>query len=154
MTHNHTPTLALFYCQNTPESSEQVRQSLEAEYGLSVRLFPIPCSGRLEPLHLMKALEEFADLAYVIACPEGACRYFEGNIRATKRVKRTQSILANIGLEEERIGIIIRSMDKKKSLEALTKEIIERTSSLPLSPVLGRRAKEKGMENKVERVTN
>ncbi|MCU0596455.1 MAG: hydrogenase iron-sulfur subunit, partial [Desulfobacterota bacterium] len=72
------PTLALFYCQNTPESGEAVRQTLEKKYASSLRLFPIPCSGRLDPLHLMKALEEFADAAYVIACPEGACRYFEG----------------------------------------------------------------------------
>ncbi len=77
-------TLALFYCQNTPESGEAQRQALEKKYASSLRLFPIPCSGRLDPLHLLKALEEFADAAYVIACPEGACRYFEGNTRATK----------------------------------------------------------------------
>ena len=45
--------LALFYCQNTPQSSERERQSLEEKYGKSLRLFPIPCGGRLEPLHAM-----------------------------------------------------------------------------------------------------
>jgi hypothetical protein len=70
MTKEQNSTLALFYCQNTPKSNEEDRQSLEERYGNSLRLFPIPCSGRLEPLHLLKALEEFADAAFVITCPE------------------------------------------------------------------------------------
>ncbi len=71
-------TLTLFYCQNVPGSSEQERQAPEREYGDCIRLFPITCSGRLEPVHLLRALEEFADVAYVITCPQWACRYFEG----------------------------------------------------------------------------
>ena len=72
--------LALFYCQNTPQSSERERQSLEEKYGKSLRLFPIPCGGRLEPLHLLRALEEFADAAYVITCPNGcASPYSQGH---------------------------------------------------------------------------
>ena len=108
MTDSKGPVLALFYCQNTPDSSEKERQALEAKYGASLRLFPIPCSGRLDPLHLLRALEEFADTAYLITCPEGACRYFEGNRRAKKRVERTQQIIGGIGLEKERVGLIVR----------------------------------------------
>ena len=84
MSRKYLHTLALFYCQNVPESGESERQALEKEYGRNIRLFPIPCSGRLEPFHLLRALEEFADAAYLITCPEGACRYFEGNKRAKK----------------------------------------------------------------------
>ena len=53
------PVLALFYCQNVPGSSEKERQDLEKKFGKSIRLFPIPCSGRLDSIHLLKALEEF-----------------------------------------------------------------------------------------------
>ena len=127
--------LALFYCQNTPHSDEQERQALEEEYGDTLRLFPIPCSGRLEPLHLLRALEEFADAAYLIACPEGACRYFEGNQRAKKRIERTRTIISSIGLEENRVGLIIRSMEDKDSLARLVQKTMDQISSLPPSPV-------------------
>ena len=135
MTRKEKPTLALFYCQNTPESDESERQSLEERYGKSLRLFPIPCSGRLEPVHLLRALEEFADTAYLLTCPEGACRYFEGNRRARKRVERTRWIIAGIGLEEERVGIIIRSKDEGRSLGQLVEDILRATSHLGPSPV-------------------
>ena len=136
MTVEKKHSLALFYCQNTPESSERDRQALEKEYGKNVRFFPIPCSGRLEPLHLMRALEEFADAAYVITCPEGACRYFDGNKRAKRRVEMAKSIIASIGLEKERLGIITGSKEERKSLAGLTREIVKEISQLQLSPVL------------------
>ena len=131
-------SLALFYCQNVPQSSEADRQALEIKYGRSIRLFPIPCSGRLEPVHLLKALEEFADAAYVITCPEGACRYFEGNKRAKKRVERVRMIITGIGLEPERVGIIIGSKDEPKPLAELAEEIMESISGLGKSPVFNK----------------
>jgi len=115
-------TLALFYCQNVPKSGEEDRQALEEEFGKSIRLFPIPCSGRLDAVHLLKALERIADAAFIITCPEGACRYFEGNHRAKKRVERTKKILSDIGLEPERVGIIIGSKEAPKTLAELAKE--------------------------------
>jgi len=132
---NHS--LALFYCQNISESSEEDRQDLENKFGERIRLFPIPCSGRLEPVHMLKALEEFADAAYLITCPEGSCRYFEGNLRAKKRVERTRAIISSIGLERERVGIIVESRDNPKSLAKLAEEILEHVSHLAPSPVLG-----------------
>ncbi len=129
------PTVALFYCQNVPESNEQYRQLLEKKHGPKIRLFPIPCSGRLEPVHLLRALEEFADIAYLITCPEGACRYFEGNQRAKKRVERTQEIIAGIGLEKERVGIVIGSAENPRSLADLAEEILEKASEIKPSPV-------------------
>jgi coenzyme F420-reducing hydrogenase delta subunit len=135
MTNEKKPTLALFYCQNTPDCGERERQSLEELHGRSLRLFPVPCSGRLEPLHLLRALEEYADAAHVITCPEGTCRYFEGNRRAKKRVERTQWIIGGIGLEQDRLGITIRGKDDRRSLAELVGEILSLTSKLGPSPV-------------------
>ena len=130
--------LALFYCRNTPGSTEGERQALEKEYGGALRLFPLPCSGRMEPLHLMKALEEFADAAYLVTCPEGACRYFEGNSRAAKRVARTGEVLTSIGLEKERVGMVANSKEDPRALALLASEIMEKVAVLGPSPVRAR----------------
>jgi F420-non-reducing hydrogenase iron-sulfur subunit len=136
MTHDDRFSLALFYCRNIPESGESHRQALEEAYGARLRLFPLPCSGRLEPVHLLRALEAFADAAYVITCPEGACRYFEGNRRAEKRVHRAGEIISAIGLEAERVGIAIGSADAPMTLAQWAAELLERTSRFGPSPVL------------------
>ncbi|MGD2126837.1 MAG: hydrogenase iron-sulfur subunit [Desulfobacteraceae bacterium] len=148
MTGKTKHTLALFYCQNVPESGVQDRQVLEKAYGPSLRLYPIACSGRLEPLHLLRALEEFADAAYVITCPEGACRYLEGNLRARKRVGLTTNTIAAIGLEEARVGIVINEKENSKSLTVLVGEIMGLIAELKPSPVLSAGGKGKGQEEK------
>jgi len=144
MTAKRPLTLALFYCQNVPESTLGERQALEAQYGSSLRLFPVPCSGRLESLHLLRALEAFADAAYVITCPEGACRYFEGNLRARKRVDVAGDYLAAIGLERERVGFVANEKGNPQSLAALTGAIMHRLASLAPSPVLNKKAGQEG----------
>jgi F420-non-reducing hydrogenase iron-sulfur subunit len=140
MTDSRKRSLALFYCRNVPESGEDVRRAIEKACGEQIRLFPLPCSGRLEPVHLLRALEEVADAAYVITCPEGACQYFEGNRRARKRVERTRDTLSAIGLEPERIGIVVGSKEAPKTLSQLAKEIFDAVCQMAPSPALkGRR---------------
>ena len=129
-------SLALFYCQRTPGSSPEDRQALEKTYGPKVRFFPIPCSGRLDALHLLRALEEFADAAYLIACPEGACRYFEGNRRAAKRLAQTRVMITAIGLEPERVGMVVRIAAPAQTLGALVGDIWQSASALGPSAVL------------------
>lgn len=140
MTDSRKRSLALFYCRQVPESGEEVRQAIEKAYGEQIRLFPLPCSGRIEPVHLLRALEEVADAAYLITCPEGTCRYFEGNRRAKKRVERTREILSAIGLEPERVGIVIGSVEAPKTLTEIAREIYDQVCQMTPSPALrGRR---------------
>jgi coenzyme F420-reducing hydrogenase delta subunit len=127
--------LAVFYCRNVPESNENARRDLEKKYGPSVKFFPVVCSGRMDMIHLLKALEDFADAAYIVTCPEGACRYFEGNLRAKKRVEKAKSIIESIGLERERIDIIVGSAKDSKPLKDQVSEIVKQTATLSPSPV-------------------
>jgi len=127
--------LALFYCRHIPESSDRDRQKLEEEYGHCLRLFPMPCSGRIESLHLLRALEEFADAAYVVTCPAGECRYFEGNLWARKRVQWTRELISSIGLDAERIGVAKNSQENPRALFEFADDIMESIAHLDPSPV-------------------
>jgi F420-non-reducing hydrogenase iron-sulfur subunit len=129
-------TVALFYCQNTPGSGENERRSLEKRFGGSLRLYPLPCGGRLDARQLLRALEEFADAAFVITCPTGECRYFEGNLRAKKRVQWVREIIRSIGLEDERVGFVMNSKENPKPLAVLTEGIMAEVARLGHSPVL------------------
>lgn len=136
--------IAIFYCRNVPESGEDVRQSLEKRYGRAVRLFPVPCSGRIDIVHLLRALEEFADAVYVITCPEGACRYLEGNKRVKKRIERARSIIEDIGLERERLNLITPvSASDNFSLATVISKIMDEEMAFEPSPVFKKMAQGK-----------
>jgi F420-non-reducing hydrogenase iron-sulfur subunit len=140
MTDNLTRTIAVFYCQNVPGSEEAERQSLEKRYGKSIRLFPMPCSGRIDIVHLLNALEQFADMVYVVTCPEGACRYLEGNKRIKKRIERARLIVGSIGLEKERLNIVTLVKGENKTLASLSGTFLDAAAAFPPSPVHGKKA--------------
>jgi F420-non-reducing hydrogenase iron-sulfur subunit len=70
-----------------------------------VKSIKLPCSSMTSELFLLKAFEAGADAVLVLVCPEGSCRYLEGNVRAAKRVNRIKSMLDAIGLDGCRLNI-------------------------------------------------
>jgi len=121
--------VAVFFCRQLDPNQDVNRRDLERELGKSIRFFPLPCSGRIDSLHLLRALESGADKVYVVTCPEGACHYREGNIRAQKRIAYAQSLIAEIGLDRERLELIITSPGKRATIDVLTREILAREAS-------------------------
>jgi F420-non-reducing hydrogenase iron-sulfur subunit len=117
--------IAIFFCQQIDKNQDTNRRSIEREFGSRIRFFPIPCGGRIEPLHLMRALESGADRVYVITCPEGACRYREGNIRARKRLLYTQGLAEEIGIKREVLELIHLKQGTEITIDKLTRELIE-----------------------------
>lgn len=116
--------IAIFFCQQIDKDHDMNRRSIEKEFGSRIRFFPIPCSGRIEPLHLMRALESGADRVYVITCPEGACRYREGNVRARKRLVYTQGLIEEIGIKREALELIHLKPGTEVTIDKLARELI------------------------------
>ncbi|MBS1114246.1 MAG: coenzyme F420-reducing hydrogenase, delta subunit [Nitrospirae bacterium] len=132
--------ITVFFCRQLDPNQDVNRRSLERELGERIRFFPLPCSGRIDPLHLMRALESGADKVYLITCPEGACHYREGNIRAKKRIAYTQSLIEEIGLERERLELIVTSAGNPATIDELARGLLAREASIGTSPVKGKQA--------------
>jgi len=132
--------LTIFFCQQLDPDQDVNRRALEKELGERIRFFPLPCSGRIDPLHLMRALESGADKVYLITCPEGACHYREGNIRAKKRIAYTQSLIEEIGLERERLELIVTSAGNPATIDELARGLLAREASIGISPAKGKQA--------------
>jgi nicotinamide mononucleotide adenylyltransferase len=65
----------------------------------------LPCSGKLQPEHLLKAFEAGADAVCIIACAGDNCHYLEGSRRAERRVEYVRQLLDEIGLDGERLMV-------------------------------------------------
>ncbi len=130
--------VSIFFCQQIDPNQDVNRRALEKELGTRIRFFPLPCSGRIDSLHLMRALESGADKVYVITCPEGACLYREGNIRAGKRIVYTQGLIEEIGLERERLELLA-SPGNPVNIDELARELLSREATTGPSPVRGKK---------------
>jgi coenzyme F420-reducing hydrogenase delta subunit len=132
--------ISIFFCQQIDPNQDVNRRALERELGNRIRFFPLPCSGRIDSLHLMRALESGADKVYVITCPEGACHYREGNMRARKRVAYTQGLIEEIGLEGERLELIMAPAGLPVNIDELARDLLSSEATTGPSPVRGKTA--------------
>ncbi len=65
----------------------------------------IPCAGRLQPEHVLKAFEAGSNFVCVIACQDDNCHYVEGCLRARKRLDYVRKLLDEIGLGGDRLAL-------------------------------------------------
>jgi coenzyme F420-reducing hydrogenase delta subunit len=72
-------------------------------YPSSVHVVRVPCTGKVDVLHLMRCFERGADGVYVVGCREGDCHYQDGNFRARKRVEQARALLDSLGIGGGRV---------------------------------------------------
>ncbi len=114
----------IFFCRQIDPDENTNRRALEKEYGGAIHFFPMPCSGRIEALHLLKAVEAGAEKVYLVTCPEGECRYCEGNVRAKKRLAYAQGLLKEVGLPAERLEAVRAAGPLPVSIDVLARSLL------------------------------
>ena len=72
------------------------------QYPTNIRIVRVPCTGKVDVIHILRAFEKGADGACVIGCLEGECHFNSGNLMARRRVEQAQKILDTIGLGGQR----------------------------------------------------
>jgi len=103
MNDRYHPAITVFYCINAFD--ENAVQPFSEKKTARVKYVKMACSSMVKDLFILKAFESGADGVAVFVCPEKACRYVEGAIRAAKRVPRVKMILNDIGLGSDRLSI-------------------------------------------------
>jgi len=76
---------------------------MRLQYPDTIRIVRVPCTGKVDILHILKSFEKGADGFYIVGCLEGDCRFERGNLRARKRVEKAQEILDKVGIGGERV---------------------------------------------------
>ncbi|MFH1538179.1 MAG: hydrogenase iron-sulfur subunit [bacterium] len=82
----------------------------------------VPCSSRVDPIHILKAFENGADGVILIACPEDLCKTRKGSRLAAKRIAYTKQLLEEAGLNPERLMMFQPDVPSAPSLERIADE--------------------------------
>ena len=97
------PKVVAYCCTYCAYTAGDLAGSMRLEYAPSVRVVKILCSGKIDAVLLLRAFEDGADAVYVAGCAIGDCHFLEGNLRAMQTVAYSKKLLAEIGLEPERL---------------------------------------------------
>jgi coenzyme F420-reducing hydrogenase delta subunit len=72
-------------------------------YPTSIKIIRVPCTGKVDALHIMRSFEKGADGVYLVGCREGDCHYEKGNFRAKARVEQIRKTLDAVGIGGQRL---------------------------------------------------
>jgi F420-non-reducing hydrogenase iron-sulfur subunit len=108
---------------------------MRLQYPPEIKIIMVPCTGRVDIIHLLKAFEGGADAVMVVGCLEGDCHYLTGNVRAKKRVGKLKEDFVQMGFEPERVEMFNLSSSDGPKFAAIATEMAERAFKLGPSPV-------------------
>ena len=114
---------------------------MRLKYPDNIRIIRVPCTGKVDIIHLLRAFEKGADGVYIVGCMEGNCHFDSGNLRARKRVERAQNILESIGIEGERLQMYNLSASEAPRFVEIALEMTDKIRNLGPSPI--KRSKKK-----------
>jgi F420-non-reducing hydrogenase iron-sulfur subunit len=99
-------------------------------YAPNMRPIRVMCTARVEPEFVLKALREGADGVLIAGCHPGECHYVDGNMKALKRFKLLKRVLAQMGVDDERVQIVWASASEGVILAAKVDEMTEQIRAL------------------------
>ena len=97
------PKVVGFCCERHGMDAAVLSARSGKQLDVSVRTVQVPCTGRVDGIHLLKAFEDGADAVFVLGCLEKNCYYDTGSIEGRKRVGYAKQMLTEVGIEKERL---------------------------------------------------
>lgn len=129
------PVIVAFCCHYCAYTAADMAGSLRRCYPPNVRILRVPCSGKVDAIHIMKAFQKGADGVYVAGCLEGDCHFKDGNVKAARRVGYVKRLLDEIGVGGERLEMMTMSAGMGERFAVTASEFTEKIRRLGPSPV-------------------
>ena len=140
------PKIVAFLCNWCSYAGADLAGVSRIQYPPTVRIIRVPCSGRINPMYIIKALANGADGVLVSGCHPGDCHYISGNYVARRKFAVLRSFLKFVGVEEDRVNFSWVSAAEGGRFAEVVKGVTERVRQLgPNKGILTR--KEGGQVN-------
>ena len=93
------PKIVAIICNWCSYAGADLAGGARIQYPPDIRAIRVMCTGRVDPLFIMKAFNDGADGVLVSGCHFGDCHYLEGNYKCAKRMFLMKNVLKNIHMK-------------------------------------------------------
>jgi heterodisulfide reductase subunit A-like polyferredoxin/coenzyme F420-reducing hydrogenase delta subunit len=118
--------IVAFCCGESAYRAADRAGRLRINYPAQTRIIRVPCVGRVDILHILKAFEWGAKGVLLMGCQEGACQHLEGSTRAKERVQYAGRLLEETGMDRWRVKMVGLGPDMAHRFAQEISEMAER----------------------------
>ena len=130
------PWIITFCCPHTAPSVKAYSKKRNGQSGVDLDIIEMPCTGRIDNLHLMRTFEDGADGVIVSGCEPGRCYHSTGNLNAEKRTNRVRDWLSGVGLGPDRVCMVhLPPQDGHESFSEAAKKMDHTVRALGPNPI-------------------
>ena len=121
---NWEPKIVAFLCNWCSYAGADLAGVSRLQYGTNIRIIRVPCSGRINPLYIVRALQNGADGVLISGCHPGDCHYISGNLVARRKFALMKRLLTYLGIEPDRVQFSWVSASEGNRFAALMNKVI------------------------------
>ena len=97
------PSILTFCCNWCSYAGADGAGTARMQYPPNARVIRVMCTGRINPLFIVKGFLAGADMVMVLGCHFGDCHYLKGNYTCDMRMSYLKAYLQAIGINPERL---------------------------------------------------
>lgn len=124
------PRILAFLCNWCSYAGADLAGVSRIQYPPNTRVIRVPCSGRVNPMFILRALQEGIDGVLVSGCHPGDCHYLTGNYHARRRFVVLKRLLDFCGIEEGRVQFSWVSASEGQKFADVITEVTEKIYQL------------------------
>ncbi|MBN1265993.1 MAG: hydrogenase iron-sulfur subunit [Anaerolineales bacterium] len=124
------PKIIAFLCNWCSYRAADMAGTARIKYNPNIRTIRVMCSGRVDPIFVMKAFALGADGVMIAGCHPGECHYIEQNYKTMRRYELLKHTLRAFGIEDHRLRLQWASAAEGVLLAKAIDEMIEQVRSL------------------------
>jgi len=124
------PRIVCFFCRWCTYAGADLAGTSRKQYPPNGVVVRVNCSGRVDPQHILWAFREGADGVLIGGCHPHDCHYQDGNYKTMRRVALLKPLLAQMGIEPERLRLEWISAAEGEKLVHVMSEFVDAVSKL------------------------
>lgn len=132
------PKILAFLCNWCSYAGADLAGVSRVQYPPNIRVVRVPCSGRINPLFILKALEVGWDGVMVSGCHPADCHYLTGNYIARRKFSMMTDLLDFMGIEKGRVNFTWVSAAEGEAFGRIVTKITNIVKSLGPNKVFPR----------------
>ena len=124
------PAILAILCNWCSYAGADLAGSARMHYPETVRIIRVPCSGRVDPMFVLKGFQKGFDGVMVLGCHPGDCHYAKGNYYARRRIALVADLLKTLGIPEDRFHFEWVSASEGNRFSELISDFTEKLKEL------------------------
>ena len=124
------PTILAFLCNWCSYAGADLAGTSRIQYPPNIRVIRVPCSGRVNPMLIIKSLQYGVDGVLVSGCHPGDCHYISGNYLARRKFALLKNLLEYFGIESDRVQFSWVSAAEGAKFSEVVKKVADSVKAL------------------------